>query len=162
MHQLSYRSKPVLSADPRQLKQLHREHGYIFITTADQQVRAWLGPDRVRSAPGPDLSGTHAVLDECAREFLRYCPRGGVFAVRWHTVRVVHHPREQMIAYLRSPHDGSTCASSPHPVLGEPQGGRRSGTAFTASLTGSSRRERGLLREQLLQALGMPVPGQRR
>ncbi|NAZ86468.1 hypothetical protein [Kineococcus indalonis] len=116
-----------MSATPGQLSRLHREHGCLFTSTADQQVRAWLGPDRVRSAPGPDLSGTHEVLDECAREFLRYCPRGGVFAVRWHTLRVVHHPREQMIAYLRSPRDGSTCASSPHLVLGESQGGRQGG-----------------------------------
>ena len=167
---LQHRPLPRVNATPSQLNRLHRERGCLFTTTAEQQVRAWLGPGRVRSAPGPDLSGTHEVLDECAREFLRYCPRGGVFAVRWHTLRVVHHPREYAIAQLSSARDASTCAPSASPLQGRGQGGREAGRqsgrqndkVFTASLTGGTRHERRLLREQLLQALGMPLPGQRR
>jgi hypothetical protein len=115
-HPLSYRLKasrllPRLSVTPAQLHQLHLEHGHLFVVTAQQQVRGWLGPGLTCSAPGPDLFGVNDLLDECAREFLRYCPHGGVFAVREQTLRVVHHPREQAIAELVSPRSSGVPAS---------------------------------------------------
>ena len=159
-----YHPLPRLIATPAQLRQLHHTHGHLFITTPDHQVRAWLGPGRVHSAPGPDLFGVNDLLDECTREFLRYRPRGGVFAVRWHTLRVVHDPREERIAEFSSPRDTSVYA------LGGPSrpGGHQGGEPWTATpatpaaLMASGTRGRRILREPRLPALGPTAAGAQR